>query len=98
MTTDENWSRLGLAQKFAEERGYSINDLAIAWLLAKPQVGSVIAGVSTPEQLAANVHGAEWVMTDDEVVEVDQLVLGAHPVSGPESPPYTAVVRAPRPT
>ena len=37
-----------VATKFAEERGHTTVELAIAWLLAQPQVASVIAGRNAP--------------------------------------------------
>ena len=48
-------------------------ELAIAWLLAEPAVGSVIAGVVDVEQVAANARAAEWQLTPAEKAEVDAL-------------------------
>lgn len=68
--TPEQFTKLDAWRAFAEARGHSVGELAIAWLLAHPVVCSVIAGVTKPEQLAANVKAAEWVLTADEVREV----------------------------
>jgi aryl-alcohol dehydrogenase-like predicted oxidoreductase len=37
-------------------------------------MGSVVAGVSKPEQITANAAAAEWSLTDDELAVVDQIV------------------------
>ncbi len=62
---------------FAERHGHSILDLAFAWLLAKPCVTSVIAGAMSAEQLRQNVRAASWPMTEELLVDVDQLVPSA---------------------
>ncbi|HCE18164.1 MAG TPA: aldo/keto reductase, partial [Anaerolinea thermolimosa] len=52
-------------------------ELAIAWLLAHPEVSSVISGVTRLEQLEANARAAEWVLTPSEVEEVESLLQPA---------------------
>jgi aryl-alcohol dehydrogenase-like predicted oxidoreductase len=64
----------------ARERGVSVAQAALAWLLRRPGVTSLIIGARTPEQLADNLAAADWVMTDGEVARV--AAAGAVP------PPY----------
>jgi aryl-alcohol dehydrogenase-like predicted oxidoreductase len=61
---------------FAAARGRTILDLAVSWLLTRPEVASVIAGATKPEQVRANVAAAGWRLTEGELAEVDGL-LGA---------------------
>ncbi len=61
-----------VATKFAEEHGHTTVELAIAWLLAQPQVTSVIAGATRPEQVEANAKAADWALTADEVTELNE--------------------------
>lgn len=68
--TAERFAELDRYRSFAEARGHSIGELAIAWLLTRQVVCSVIAGVTKPEQVEANVKAAEWAITDDEVREL----------------------------
>ncbi len=72
--TDQKFEALGRLVEFAGQRDHSILELAIAWLLANPQVSSVIAGASSPEQVEQNVRAAEWRLTPGEVAELDRLV------------------------
>jgi aryl-alcohol dehydrogenase-like predicted oxidoreductase len=55
------------------ERGHSLGDLAVAWLLARPWLSSVIAGARKVDQVTANVAAAEWKLSPDEVKEVDAI-------------------------
>jgi aryl-alcohol dehydrogenase-like predicted oxidoreductase len=49
-----------------EDRGVSAAQVAIAWLLARPGVTSVIVAARTAEQLADNLAAASLELTDDE--------------------------------
>ncbi|HTE86500.1 MAG TPA: aldo/keto reductase [Dehalococcoidia bacterium] len=71
--TQENFATLQKLEEFAEARGHTVLELAIAWLAAQPAVGSVIAGATTPEQVEANVRAIEWSLTDAEVAEVSTI-------------------------
>ncbi len=71
--TDVNWERLGKLDAFAKTRGHKVSELAIAWLLSLPWVCSVIAGATTPEQLDANLAGAHWKLTAEEVTRIEQI-------------------------
>jgi aryl-alcohol dehydrogenase-like predicted oxidoreductase len=74
--TDENYARLEKVIAWAEQHGHTPGDLAQAWLLAKPEVSSVITGATSLEQLQQNVRAAEWSLTSAEVEEVNQLLDG----------------------
>ena len=65
--TPDVFAKVGGWRAFAEERGHSMTELAIAWLLTRPAVCSVIAGVTKPEQVEANAKAAEWTLSADEV-------------------------------
>jgi len=73
MLSDRNFDTVDAAAAWAAERGHSVLELALAWLAAQPAVASVIAGATRPEQVRANAAAASWVLTPDEVAEVDAL-------------------------
>ena len=54
--------------------GHSVLEIAFAWLLAKPEVSSVIAGATRPDQVVANAKSADWALTPDEIDQVDAIV------------------------
>ena len=73
MLSDHNFDIVDAATAWAGERGHSVLELALAWLAAQSAVASVIAGATKPEQVQANAAAATWVLTPDEVAEVDAL-------------------------
>jgi len=56
----------------AAETGKSVPQLALAWLLRKPTVASVIIGARNERQLRDNLAGASVVLTADQVARLDQ--------------------------
>ena len=73
MLSDSNFDIVDAASAWAAARGRTVLDLALAWLAAKPVVASVIAGATTAGQVRANAEAGAWVLTADEVAEVDAL-------------------------
>jgi aryl-alcohol dehydrogenase-like predicted oxidoreductase len=72
--SDVIWERIERLAGFAAERGHSLLELALGWLLQRPTVASVIAGATTPEQVEANVRAAAgWPLTPEEMREIDRL-------------------------
>ena len=72
--TDANFDELEKLEEFAKERGHSVGELAISWLLSRPYLGSVIAGAMNGEQLTANVKAATWKLSAQDVAEIDKIV------------------------
>jgi len=79
--TDNNLKAVSALQNWAKARGRSLVDLAFAWLLAEPIVGTVIAGASSPEQIAQNAKASNWRLTAEERDQVT-AILNAHPIDG----------------
>ena len=82
LLTDANLDAVERLVGWTEAHGRTILDVAFAFLLrsgftgARPVVASVIAGATTPSQVASNVAAASVPLTDAEVGEIEQ-VLGA---------------------
>jgi aryl-alcohol dehydrogenase-like predicted oxidoreductase len=70
---DEDFDRVDALQRFADERGITLLDVAIGGLLAMPAVSSVIAGATKPEQVRANVKAGAWEPTPDDVAALNAL-------------------------
>lgn len=71
---DEALSKVEGLIAFAENRGHSVLELAISWLLARKTVASVITGAMKPEQVRSNVAAASWTLSREELDEVDAIV------------------------
>jgi aryl-alcohol dehydrogenase-like predicted oxidoreductase len=66
------WGVIGAVTAVAEARGVGAAEVALAWLLARPAVTSVILGVRTPEQLAANLKAADLTLTEAEMTRLTE--------------------------
>jgi aryl-alcohol dehydrogenase-like predicted oxidoreductase len=71
--SDENFAKVDGYVAFAGERGHSVTELAVAWLLAQPSVTSVITGATKPAQVAANVAAAAWTLPPADAAAVAAL-------------------------
>ncbi len=72
--TTGNFEVIEQLEPWARDHGHSLVELAFAWLLATPEISSVIAGASNPEQLAQNAAACNWALSADEKVEVDGML------------------------
>jgi aryl-alcohol dehydrogenase-like predicted oxidoreductase len=72
--TPENFDVLEKLEAFAALRSRPLVELAFAWLLAHPQVSSVIAGATTPDQIIANGRAADWYLSAAEMAELDGIL------------------------
>lgn len=57
----------------ADSHGVSPAQAALAWLLTRPAVTSLIIGARTQEQLADNLSAAELSLSDDEIARLDAV-------------------------
>jgi aryl-alcohol dehydrogenase-like predicted oxidoreductase len=71
--TDATFDVLEKLEAFALERSATLLDVAIGGLAAKPAVASVIAGATSPEQVAANVRAGRWSPTAEDIAEIDRI-------------------------
>lgn len=65
--TPENFDIAERLERFADDRGLGMAEIAIGWLLAQDTVPSVTPGASTPEQVEANAAAGSWVPTPEDL-------------------------------
>lgn len=58
---------------FARERDLTELQVAFSWLASRPAVASVIAGATTPEQIAQNARAVCWVPTDEDEAALAEI-------------------------
>ncbi|WP_129660057.1 aldo/keto reductase [Rothia uropygialis] len=68
-----NWEQIERFIAFAEERDLSPLEVAFSWLASRPQVSSVIAGATSPEQVRTNAASAAWVPGEQDLAELDEI-------------------------
>jgi L-glyceraldehyde 3-phosphate reductase len=73
MITDESLAKIRSLNEIASRRGQSLAQMALAWTLRDPRVTSTLIGVSSLDQLEANVAALDRLdFSDDELAEIDR--------------------------
>ena len=80
--TSDNLDLVEELRAFAEGQGRAVRELAFAWLLSKEVTATVIAGASSPDQARQNAEASEWVLTPDEIGEVERILSAYPPKAG----------------
>ncbi|MBW6390751.1 MULTISPECIES: aldo/keto reductase [Halomonadaceae] len=57
----------------AEERGKSVPQVALNWLLQRPTVSSVLIGARNEEQLRHNLGAVDWQLDGDQMRRLDEV-------------------------
>jgi aryl-alcohol dehydrogenase (NADP+) len=69
--SDRTWDVIDAVQRVAEDRGVSMAEVALSWLVDRPAVTSVILGARTVEQLDANLKAADLRLSAEETAALD---------------------------
>lgn len=70
-------------EAFAEARGVTVAQLAIAWTLANPAVHVAIVGARTPDQLSATAPAGDISLSKAETAQIEEITRAEVPVGGP---------------
>jgi aryl-alcohol dehydrogenase-like predicted oxidoreductase len=62
---ERNFDVVERLEAFAAERGHTILELAMSWLACLPNMASVIAGATKPEQVRSNAAAVAWKLTPE---------------------------------
>jgi aryl-alcohol dehydrogenase-like predicted oxidoreductase len=74
LMVERNYQIVTRLSGWAKDHSRGVNELAQAWLLAQPQICSVITGAKNLEQLTSNVKAADWALTQDELGEIETIL------------------------
>ena len=73
--SDEVIEKVKALNQIALNRGQSLAQMAIAWLLKDPRITTVLVGVSKPEQLAENVESVNNInFSSDELNKIEVIL------------------------
>ena len=72
--TDSTYNLIDQLTAWAAARERGLNELAQAWLMAQPQVCSVISGATTLDQMLSNVKAADWQLSAQDLAEINGLI------------------------
>jgi voltage-dependent potassium channel beta subunit len=80
--TEEKIAKVRALETVAEKLEISVAQLAIAWLLRRKEVSTVITGATKPWQLEANVAARDTVdRLDNDLLEEIEAILGNDPLN-----------------
>jgi aryl-alcohol dehydrogenase-like predicted oxidoreductase len=61
-------------QTLAQQHGYTLAQMALAWVLRKPIVSAAIIGASRPQQVEENAKASEITLTGDLLHRIDEIL------------------------
>jgi aryl-alcohol dehydrogenase-like predicted oxidoreductase len=73
LLSDQNFAVVDALSAWTASHDHNLLQLAFAWLIEKPVIPSVIAGATKADQVRANAAAAGWLLSAEEVAEVDAL-------------------------
>jgi thioester reductase-like protein len=62
----------------AERNNRTVAQLAIAWVLRRPEVTSAIVGARRPSQIEETVQAGDWVLSREDTAELDTVLSQHH--------------------
>ncbi len=74
--TDAGYTMIERLEDWAGQHGHTLSELAQAWLLAHPEVSSVITGATRVDQILENAKAADWTLAPGELEEVNKILRG----------------------
>jgi aryl-alcohol dehydrogenase-like predicted oxidoreductase len=69
--------------RYAEERGHSVGQLAVAWTLSDPAVDVAIVGARRPDHIEGTAPAGDIELSPEDRAEIEEIIEGAVPVGGP---------------
>jgi len=72
MSDERSWETLSVLKRLASERGKTISQMALGWLLSRSSITSPIIGPRTVEQLEDNLGAVGLHLGDQELSEINQ--------------------------
>jgi len=76
--TDENIEKSRRLMAIAGDLGITAGQLALAWVLRRPEISSAITGATRPEHIASNA-AASGVELDSSTIDAIENILGTKP-------------------
>ena len=73
--TEKNIAKVRLLNDLAKERGQSIAQMALAWVVKDPRITTVLIGVSKPEQVTDSIKClANYSFTKEELTRINDIL------------------------
>lgn len=74
LSDEEVLVRIQKLKPIAERNGLTLAQLALAWVLRRPEVTSALIGATRPEQVVENVKASGVKLSPEDLKEIDELL------------------------
>lgn len=74
LTNEELLAKIQKLHEVAARRDLTISQLALAWVLRRPEVTTALIGASRPEQVEENAKASGVKLTEDEIKEMESIL------------------------
>ena len=71
---EELLTRIQQLQPVAERNGLTMGQLALAWVLRRPEITSALTGATRPEQVEENVKAAGVKLSAEDITAIDTIL------------------------
>ena len=75
-TSEEKFNIIDKINDYGAEIGRNILEISLAWTAHRSQVGSVLVGATSPEQMIQNIDAISWDISEKQIQAIDEIVLG----------------------
>ena len=72
----DNLNKVETLKEIAAGKGFSVAQLALAWVASEPTVSVALVGTRRPEEMEENVAAADWELSAAERDEIKAVVMG----------------------
>ena len=70
----DNLKKVDTLKEMAANKGFSVAQLALAWVASEPTVSVALVGTRRPEEIQENVAAADWELSTSERDEIKAVV------------------------
>lgn len=76
--TTEIIELVSMLSEFAQSNGRSCSELALSWLMRRPEISTVLVGVRDGSQLRTCVNACTWHLSPNQLVEIEKIIDKSH--------------------
>ena len=74
LMSDKTLTAVQNLQELAQKQGYTLSQLALAWILRQENVSSAIIGATKVQQVEENVKAADITLSEDVLKQIDSIL------------------------
>ncbi len=72
--SEENLGKTRALSAVAEDLGITMSQLALAWILRRPEISCVVTGATHPEHVKANIKAADVELSEDVLDKIEGIL------------------------